>query len=465
METFSAPAVSFEEFPKPPKPEKRRRSVSQEKKQEIQKPEIQGKDILHEPARRRFASGVLGILRKGLNSEPSPDKPAQEPLKKSSISTPETKPEDQTFMVERARSVGRSVLKFVRRLQGDVEAADKKEKVISPTDIQPLVVAEADVKAAMQELIAPIIAYGEERGIPQEDIADIGQIAVGEKEVESVNHEQSPDHGGGDGFKGEVIEAPSKYAADIAASVAESTAAEILDAKERAEKRTNTVRKIGVFALGAATVGGFMYTWRRIRELKRQQEKLKREQQHFEIEVRAHQKAEELRLQQFEATSISEMNQPQRQEFVHEASQFAHQQAAEIRSVANHSQENRNLASEVPVAPRVVETPNAIHTPERKLPSKRATIENSEKPSVAEKLIGIKKKNNIADGHSGFGGGISLGARAMAILTGHPPVVAKTQVKNQPMPQLPTQPMQVWLLGILLGIGIIILLMIVIGFL
>lgn len=451
METFSPPAASFEDFPKPPKPEKRRRSDTPEKK-----PETQNKNVLQEPARRRFASGVLNILKSGLNNEPNPDKQLQQSVEKPAAPTPEAAPEDQTFAAERARNVGRSVLKFVRRLRGDVVAADKKEKVVSPTDIQPLIVADADVQAAMQELIAPIVAYGEERGIPQEEAVEMGQIAIGHSEHEVAVDKTPSEIGGGDGMSGETLEAPAQQAADIAATVAESTAAEILDAKERAERRTNTVRKVGVFALGAATVGGFMYTWRRIRELKRQQSKIKREQQQFEIEVRAHQKAEELKLRQFEASPVAAMNQPQRQEFVHEVSEFAHQQAAEIRNVA----ENIN-----PVMPRRTEIQHEKPSVERITPRK-STVERSEKPNLVEKLTGVKRKEQVAGASGGMaGGGISLGARAMAILTGHPPIVAKTQVKNQSQPQLPTQPVQIWLLGILLGAGIIILLMIAIGFL
>lgn len=472
MENLSPPPPT-ETFPEPEAPKPKRWKLfelfrkNEEETAVVEKPLKQDAPAEHAPEKptvtepRRLAAGVLALLGGGL-SQPEERQPVPvAAVEQLPVATSEVEP-DQTFIVERARGIGRNVLKFVNRVKVEVAAADKREQVVSPTNMQPLLEADADVRAAMQELVAPIEAYGKKTQRAPEAAVDLGEVAVGQQELDA----EVPVMAEGGEAVALLTEAPADRAVEIAAAVAEGTANEILDARERAQKRAGIVRKVGLFALGAATMGGFVYTWRRMRQIKHEQRALERKQEQFEIEVRAHQRAEELRLQQLGQTHVEQLTQPERQEYVQEVSDFAHAQADEIRTVAR----SQEAAQEIAGAPLPEASPPASRDVRQfalpvEKPSEAATFERpvivSEESSSIERptSFGAKKQEG-----GGLLGGVAAASKELvdAVKGSAPKTTRAASKAPTQQPPLQTQPTQIWLLGLMLagGIGLVFFLII-----
>lgn len=434
---------------------------------------IAGKSEKLPPAseRRRFAADIIMLVRGDTERQrTSPaafateKKPMSEQLLTEAakaehppvipnVETPHVLELASLPLVERAKEMGRGVLKLLGRVKSDVSAADRSERVAMPTNLEPLAVADADVRAAMRELIAPIEEY--EATHPQPAVTPEGLPNPEPGEQDTIT--AAVETGGGDGG-GTLLEAPKSSLArtfEVAAAVASVTAREVLETKERYASR---VRKIGLFALGAATAGGFAYTWRRMRKLKKEQQAMRKEHKRFEAEVRAAQAKEERRLHELEQTNVSHLTRPERQQFVQEVSEFAHAQAAEIRTTA-HTTEVLRPAAEHSVRPRP-DTPGAapettvfthrkLERPEKPHGSVFDAPASAERGGIIERLgnvVGAKRTmHETTPAGSGFAG---AGSKIMGALTG-----AKTAADNTartaatPPVQQPKKYTQAWLLG------------------
>lgn len=284
--------------------------------------ELFAADSNHAPERREFAARVIALLgrevAKPAQTAEKPGRAAERP----SASHAERAQEGQPPFVGRVQEIGRRVLTLIGHTQEGIRAADEREGVAIPTDLEPLAVADADLRAAIQELIAPIEAYPlpEPNSNAEAPEPDAVQAALkGSKHSLARLAEPA---------------SPISRAMELAAAVASVTAREVLDAKEKAVQRTGRLRKAGLFALGAATAGGFAYTWRRLRQIKKEQRAMHKNHKRFEAEVRAVQAQQERRLHELEGANVQHLPQTERQQFVYEVSELAHAKASEIRGTA-----------------------------------------------------------------------------------------------------------------------------------
>lgn len=487
MEAYVPPITPPERAPEPEteKPKQLKRNwfelfkrredePTPEQKASPEKPDAQAEkrgEVLKAPDRRRFAADIMMIIRgEQLRSAPvaKPEAPVAA-VEHHEKPTPEVaKPEVlQPPIIERAKEVGRGVLRLIGRVRGDVEAADRREHVAVPTDFEPLVAADADVRAAMQELIAPIEELELAQGHPPiETVADPEHDAVLDKAVGT-----SPEGGDGGGPRLDVEKSPLTRTFEVVAAVAEVAAREALDAKERITRRMGRARKIGVFALGAASAGGFAYTWQRLRQIKKEQRELRREHQRFEAEVRAMQAAEETRLHELEATNVDTLSQPQRQQFVEEVSTFAHQQAAEIRSTARYQQQaevaQRHTVNRTEPAgskPEVAFTPQERTETVRNYPEKPPLLPTPEHNGLIDRLSGVVRRARDGEG-VGVTRGIAAASSKLVSAFGRKKQPQDDDLSKGVTPAQPQKTTQAWLLSAALGLGIIIVILFMTGIL
>jgi hypothetical protein len=264
------------------------------------------------------------------------------PLHGDVLLVPETLP-----FVARAKEMGRNVMRLIRRARTEVEVADRQEAVAIPTDIVPLAEADADVRAAMQELIAPIEAHhvvsapeivrppaeaSTAEIMPPQETLETPDIPVVEPAYEGSDGQPAP----------EIPVSPFVRAVEAVVSAASIAGHEAVSVKERLEKKVARLQKFGIIAVGTATAAtataGAAYVMRRLRKLKKEHRLMQRENKRFEAEVQQAQVKEERRLHKLEQTTPAQLDQPMRQQYVEQVSEFAHQQATEIRTVA-HSRE------------------------------------------------------------------------------------------------------------------------------
>lgn len=394
------------------------------------------------PERRKFAAKVMALLHGAEASAPTYDASSFEEGAVIAIDRPaapslpaaETAPQLQTaetpLFVERAKEMGRGVLRLIGQVTQEINMADRNEHFTHITNLEPLAVADADVRAAMEELVAPIEAISAQ---PASELgADVVDAAV-----------QS---GGGDrelGFLNE-LKSPFVRSLEVAASVASIAAREALEVKEKVMTRTSTLRKAGLFALGAATTGGFVYTWNRIRDIKKEQRQLRRERKRFEAEVREVQAREERRLMEFETSNVQGMTPPERQQYVQEVSDFAHARAEEMRTTARMRE-----VVQAPVAPEApVRRANETALPER-------PVVLAEKAGVMERIgtsLGAAKDSAGA----AMGGAVAAG---MSLLQGGQQGDAPKQTGTHQKPARQAQPStssQAWLWGAMLAMAAVI---------
>lgn len=322
--------------------------------------------------RKRLAAEVFSALRKE-QAQSAEQTPLREKAPLSEAQTPQKRPEETAYQevslsqpsaievplhgdalpapetlpfVARAKEMGRNVMRLIRRARTEVRVADQQEAVAIPTDLAPLAEADADVRAAMQELIAPIEAHQvvpapeavrahaaptAEVILPQET-SEFPDTPVQEYSYEGSDGQSTP----------EVPVSPFVRAVEAVASVAALAGHEAVSVKERLEKKVARLQKFGIVAVGTATAAtataGAAYVLRRLRKLKKEHRHMQRENKRFEAEVQRTQVKEERRLQKLEQASPARLDQPMRQQYVEQVSEFAHQQATEIRTVA-HSRE------------------------------------------------------------------------------------------------------------------------------
>lgn len=284
--------------------------------------------------RRRFGASIMALLRgetaptgapeRTRTAEPKETKEA--PGDREHADTPEQTAEPT--IIERAHEVGRGVLRLLTHVKEEVVAADQREQVVTPTDTEPLAEADERVRNAMRELIAPIEAYAAERGItePAREAA--------QPDLAAPDH--TPSGGDGDRLPEQSLRLP---VLETATAVAAATAEAVMD--RTAERATKRRHRLGMFAVGAATVGVLVYNWRRQRALTKEQRALKKEYKRFEREVHTNNEDHRKRIEQLEQIEVATLTQAQRQEHVHEVSRFATRQAEVIHAVAAHRHETR----------------------------------------------------------------------------------------------------------------------------
>ncbi|HET9412067.1 MAG TPA: hypothetical protein VFO38_04425 [Candidatus Saccharimonadales bacterium] len=317
--------------------------------------------------RRRLALEVMRIIK---GEAPQPTQSAEalwQPLAQQAaqegVATAVVEVTPKPYLIERAKGIGRNVLNLVQRVRSDVVDADIREAVPVPTDITPLAEADSDVRSAMRELIAPIEQYQAQHPQPKEQLSAAAELSP-ETQEPTIGFEANE---------------PLVQNYETAVTAAVSIAKEAVETKERFRQGVTLVRKVGLFALGAATVGGFAYTWHRMRQLKKEQRAQRREHKKFEAEVRAIQTEQEQQLHTLQQKNAVSMAQTQRQEYVEQVSQFAHQQAVEIRTVAR--------AAEVMQTQTAVQERHPTSQPVRRvetMPATTATIENPQ-PAIVKK--------------------------------------------------------------------------------
>lgn len=299
--------------------------------QDIKQPARPAETAAARPEGQRFAATVMSLLRgesarPAATSEVRPVPAAEAVLAAERVvrqlaagkTAEEADQPEQPAFIERAKEMGRGVLRMLTRARDEVRQADAVEHFTNPTSIESLAVADADVRAAMEELVAPIEALQASAGREPSDAIEAAVLSGGDRDPSVLFEPKTP----------------LARTLQVAAAVAGVTAREVLHAKERAWARTGAARKAGLFALGAATVGGFVYTWNRLREIKKEQRDIRREHRRFEAEVREAQAKEERRLRVLETTNVQGLTPPERRQYVEEVSEFAHRQAAEIRTAA-----------------------------------------------------------------------------------------------------------------------------------
>lgn len=452
---------------------------------------------------RSIGKKIMNFLR-GERPEHTP-KIAPTTEQPQPLSTPESMP--QPPIVERAKSIGRNVLQLIKRATGEVQQADAQEHVAHPVDIEPLAEAEKDVHLAMHELLAPVLAVE----IPKVVRVSLRQEkpAQSEQPAESLPaHQPAPETQSdavADIFANFDGDAPASFfearTKSVAVAVAEVVAHAAFERHERRTPHTLRLQKVGIFALGAATAIGFMHTWHRIREVKKEQRELQKEYKRFEADVRQTQAVEAAKLHALEQAHVESMSRRERQQYVHEVSEFAHEQADEIRDVAHSRQTgtteavasvtqpvetvtNRPVHSKetVPTAapqPQLYETfQPPVVTTERRLPpqnhlAKQERVLTPVAPNATpESHFGHKTPEQLkkakASGGSGGAFGTAIMAAGTKVATSLLGTVPKQLPINDPVPtvQQPyVSPAQGWLFLCALAAGTIAVVLFVVGIL
>jgi|GEM_PF-6800853 len=417
----------------------------------------------HEQRRRTVGKKIMDFLR-GERREKVNETP-QQTVEQATVSAKAPEVALQPPIVERAKAIGHNVLQLIKRITGEVQEADKQEQAPSPVDIEPLVEAETDVRSAMRELLAPVLAVeipravfnslaGDHKESPQETF----DFAAEKTDMPAT---QSPDFEHSREFEQASSDGPSmpeQHPIILASRIAESVARAIVERHNAPTERNLKLKKVGIFALGAVTLGGFLHTWRRIREVKQEQRELRKEYKRFEAEVRQTQEAEAAKLRALEQTHVEDLSRRQRQHYVDEVSEFAHEQANEIREVAHMRQ-----AEIMPVTPHAERRESAAtavlpyaKSEAQKLPepqkyesfrppefvshrvqknAERAQAASEAKSGVLEHLIEKKTEalKKVQSGGGIAGGGRALGSTVMA---------AGTKVVSSLLGTKSTQPMQ-----------------------
>ena len=330
MESFSPPFTSPEQAPEahdPPTKTKKRNPFELFKKDLLSEAPKQATETAPEnrptPQRRkRLAAEVFSALRKEqaqLTQQPQsgkapqpehqtrPKQPEEAAYQEVPLSEPSAievplhgdtlpGPENLPF-VTRAKEMGRNVMRLIRRARTEVEVADQQEAVAIPTDLAPLAEADADVRAAMQELIAPIEAH---QVIPTPEVA---QVSAGASTAEIILPQEVPEtseisdlpvhessYEGPDGQSApEIPVSPFVRAVEAVVSVAAIAGHEAVAAKERLENKVVRLQKFGIVAVGTATAAtataGAAYVLGRLRNLKKEHRRMQRENKRFEAEV------------------------------------------------------------------------------------------------------------------------------------------------------------------------------------
>lgn len=376
MENYTPPIREPEKppVPEPTKPKrwnlfelfkKQEEQPKQEKAE--QKPEVKSANkhteaapekALAAPERRRFGAKVLAFLRgEKTPAEQVPDQSFPQ-VAAEQLAQPPAAPEaaPKPVIIERAKAMGRNVLNLIRRVKTDVQDADSLDISEKPIDTTPLDEADIDVRDAMEELVVPhltpeIPAPNAPKLMPNIEFTKESSDSPPASETTAPDPDGSNFMEAGDG-PAEPLE--RTRALDVA--VAAVMASEALHAKEKLRKHTGQIRKIGLFALGAATAAGFVYTWHRMRQIKKEQRAIRQEHKKFEAEVRQTQAVETRRIHELERVNVERLTNPARQQYVQEVSEFAHHEAGEIREIARHNQvvEQRaphNVAASVELQP------------------------------------------------------------------------------------------------------------------
>jgi hypothetical protein len=504
MEYNLPPVVTPEQSPEPESPaaKKPRWNIFEAfKKSEPEAAAEPGAERSAEPPKqkRRFGESIMRLLRgveaapekpadttPAAEKEPAMPRPPEQRAAAEAPATPEQAPEPS--LIERAQEMGRGVLALLKRVKGEVVAADEREHVVAPTDTQPLAEADEQVREAMRELVAPIEAYAAERGIPvtldqaSEPMPEASPAPAAEQDwggSANAGSDRLPSFTGS--------QAPLLETAVAAAAVA----AEVMS--DRFERRTPLRRRLGLFAVGAATVGVLIYTWHRQREIRNEQKALKKEHKRFEKEVNDYQREERQRIEELERVQVESLSQAQRQAHVHEVSRFAVSQAEAIHTVARH-QEERVLARTVhPTLERPVMPQQPAHPAAEKLqpfvmpaevspfnqqsqPTERdpfmpaeaprrtfvdKEVRGSERRSVVERAMEAlaKPKTGTAAAGGSTGGGLGGFANTLIGLTtgqapGEPVATGDDDAQTaQPQTQV-RRSGQEWLLGVGLALGV-----------
>jgi hypothetical protein len=395
------------------------------------------------PERRKFAAKVMELSRVTESSVPAYEAATFEEdaviaidrgprAVQAEVAAMREAPMPETVQfVERAKEMGRGVLRLIGRVTQEVNRADNFEHVTRVTDLEPLAAADADVRAAMEELVAPIeaISTSEATAAPG-DAIDAAVQSGGDREFSFLNE----------------LKTPFARSLEVAASVASVAAREALEVKEKVLTSTGAIRKVGLFALGAATAGGFAYTWNRIREMKKEQRQLRRERKRFEAEVRDAQAREERRLHELEESNVQGMTQPERQQYVQDVSDFAHARAEEIRTTAR-------MRELVPV-PGPQESVPVYSRPE---------TPQSERPAIPTEKLGTMERIGAGLGAAKESASAAVGsavAAGMSLLHGRHPHGNAPQQKEASQKSVhqaqPSAASQAWLWGTMLAIGVVI---------
>ncbi|HSW81358.1 MAG TPA: hypothetical protein VLG40_03100 [Candidatus Saccharimonas sp.] len=515
MEQQKSPFSTHERPPAPESTERHWKFLDVFKKDEQQQPKPQAPEVQKSKSEaapeqqsserhRSLGKKIMAFLR-GEQPEQTPQQmptveQARPPLPQP---TPELAP--QPVIIERAKSIGRNVLQLIKRVTGEVQEVEAEEHVGHPIDVQPLVEAEGDVRLAMHELLAPVLAVEIPKvvrgSVGHEHTPEAEQAAVPDHATHVKMEENAPETPGDpfENYDGDAAANLEVRSQSLAVAVAEVFAHAALERRETRTPRGLRLQKIGIFALGAATAVGFVHTWHRIREVKKEQRELHKEYKRFEAEVRQTQAVEAAKLHALEQSNVESMSRRERQKYVYEVSEFAHEQADEIREVAQ-AQHVRTPEVVTPIIPRLDNTPDQrqpvkiVHSaapqpehyetfqppmpvveqkfapnPEHHIQA--VAPEKTHEDSFALKSPEQFKKTKRIDGGNGSGGTfgtaiMAAGTKVASSLLGAAP---KQRIADNPTPTTPkpayTSPAQGWLFLCALAAGTIAVVLFIVGIL
>jgi hypothetical protein len=185
-----------------------------------------------------------------------------------------------------------------------------------------------------------------------------------------------------------------------------------------------------------------------------------KEQKRFEAEVRATMAEEEHRLHELQEANVQQLTPPQRQRLVQEVSDFAHAQAAEIRTVARTREVIRQPGQQPILARSVFERPEAAFYEE---PASRL-LERTES-AVTEQGSGTDGRGGTIERLAGFASGVKGGAAgAGGGLAGTDAIPTASTVSVPAQDQTPSFPpplpvyrpsAQAWFWGVMLALGVV----------
>ncbi len=319
-------------------------------------------------------------------------------------------------LVDSARKLGGNVLRIIGGARETVETADATEPGVEPTDTKPLDRAERKVERALDEL-------------------------------DEATETAYDNGGGGDGER--MVELPlSQLRAmqEVAAAAAYRDVELQLEAEQ--ERRNNKLlqRQVGNLALGALLVAGVTaaYSWSKVRHLRKEQVAAQKR----EVKQQEALHESEARIAQLEhAQQGHPMDRRERQAYVTEVSHYASAQAEQIREVAADVREQQHERNFLHVPPELKVEVKTVATPERK----KTIVER------ASELVGSQARRA---GNAVEGGVVSAGG-VVDFISGKIIQPLKDVIQPQPKPKIAKppvhDPVQTWLNGVLLILGILLI--------
>ena len=316
--------------------------------------------------------------------------------------------------VEGARNLGQGVLRLLGRTGESVREADTLRPEAKPTDIKPLARAEKRVEAALEEL---------------------------DEAAEGIS--SAPEYGGGGG-NFEIPEWQLRARQEQAAAQAWLDAERQIQAETYRDEIHSRLHMVGGLAVGAALLAGvsFAHNWYRLRQMRKEHEKLETKITEQKKELTENDR----RLDELERRPLPDMTQTERQAYVREVSGYATARAEEIKEVAEDVREHSALKLRPTSERRGLLTPEILPHRQQENDLERIGKTATDWLGQAGRVTG-----NVMAGVAG----------ALGSVVGNASRRRETRAQNPY--RVATDPVQLWLNGILLALGIILLVAIVLA--